>query len=176
MNSQKYPLIISIIIFLMACTKEKSADVETTGEVEEISQTAQEMSTTFTERLPQIDDDLKVKIYELQERIKIEQNNSELIKQYCQTAFVPEKNILISMGIGTRINPRTGKRITLPMYERAALLDAKRWALYGEKWLNNNYQPPFGKIKSKFSRTADIIDKVVVGDSLFLYLATDLSK
>ena len=162
-----YILFLTILIF--ACKEEKSAYEDPPLEIEE-------MSTTFAERIPQIDNDFKVKIYELQERIKIEQNNSKLIKQYCQTAFNVDKNILISMGIGTKINPRTGKRITLPMYERAAMLDAKRWALYGEKWLNTNFQPAFGEIKGNFARNAEVIDKVVVGDSLFLYLATDLSK
>ena len=83
---------------------------------------------------------------------------------------------MITMGIAKLKNPESGEIINRGMVERAAQIDAKRWAMFGTNWLMYNYEPAFTKIKGNFSRNTQVIDKVEVGDSLFLYLASDLSQ
>ena len=83
---------------------------------------------------------------------------------------------MITMGIARLTNPETGESINRRMMERTAKIDATRWALYGTNWLMYDYQPTFTEIKGNFTRKTQVIDKVIVGDSLFLYLASDLSQ
>ncbi len=168
--------LITIFVVFISCTKEKPADVKTPGEVEEISQTADELSASFAERIPQIDDYFKVNIFDLQERIKIEQDNVELRKQFCEYAFLSDKKVFVTMGIGRLHHPNTGLALARSMVERSAQMDAIRWAMYGAHWIENNFQPAFGEIKGNFTYNTQIIDKIIVGDSLFLYLASDFSK
>lgn len=165
-------IIFLLIILVFSCKQDKPADVE----VEEMSQSAEELSQTFAERIPQITDDYKVQIYDLQERIKINPENVELRKQFCQAAYSQDKMVMITMGIAKLINPETGEELNLSLVERAAQIDATRWALYGTNWLMYDYEPAFTKIKGNLNRNSQVIDKVTVGDSLFLYLASDLSK
>jgi len=160
------------VLFFISCKQDKPADVE----VEEMSQTSEELSKTFVERIPQINNDFKVNIYELQERIKIEPENMDLRKQFCASAYSAEKMVMVTMGIARLTNPESGETINRGMVERAAQIDATRWALYGTNWLMYDYQPAFMEIKGNFTRKTQVIDKVVVGDSLILYLASDLSQ
>ena len=169
---KRYFVVLLSLLFVVSCKQDKPADVE----VEEISQTADELSQSFTERIPPITDDLKVTIYELQERIKIEPDNVDLRKQFCTSAYSTEKMVMVTMGIARLTNPETGESINRGLMERAAKIDATRWALYGTNWLMYDYQPTFTEIKGNFTRKTQVIDKVIVGDSLFLYLASDLSQ
>ena len=169
---KKCLLILLFVLFFISCKQDKPADVE----IEEMSQTAEELSESFTKRIPQITDDFKVNIYELQERIKIEPDNVDLRKQFCASAYSTEKMVMVTMGISLMTNPETGETINRGMVERAAKIDATRWALYGTNWLMYDYQPAFKEIKGNFTRKTQVIDKVIVGDSLFLYLASDLSQ
>lgn len=164
---------IFLLIFLtFSCSKDKSSD----SELEEVTETAEEKSVSFIERIPEVNDNLKVRIYELQEKIKIYPNDIELRKKFCETAYLPEKMVLITMGIARKTNPEVGEPIANSMVERSAKLDATRWALYGTNWLMYDYQPAFVDIKGNFTRNTQEIDKITVGDSLFLYLASDLSN
>jgi hypothetical protein len=163
---------IIIYISFFSCQTDKPADVE----VEEMSQAAEELSQSFTERIPQMTDDFKVSIYELQERIKINPENKDLRKQFCEAAYSNEKMVMVTMGIARLKNQENDEPINRGMVERAAKIDATRWALYGTNWLMYDYEPAFTEIKGNFTRKIQVIDKVVVGDSLFLYLASDLSQ
>jgi hypothetical protein len=169
---QKYFFIFLFILFFISCKQEKPADIE----VEEMSQTAQELSKSFAERIPEINNDFKVNIYELQERIKIDPENVDLRKQFCESAYSADNMLLITMGIARMTNPETGEAINRGIVERAAQIDATRWALFATNWLMYDYQPAFTEIKGNFTRKTQVIDKLVVGDSLFLYLASDLSQ
>lgn len=169
---QKYLLIFLFSLFLFSCNKDKPADVE----MEEMSQTAEELSQSFIERIPEINNNFKVNIYDLQERIKIDPDNVELRRKYCASAYSAEKMVMVTMGIARLTNPETNEPITQSMVERAAQIDATRWALFATNWLMYDYQPAFTEIKGNFTRKTEVIDKVVVGDSLFLYLASDLSQ
>jgi len=168
---KNFILLIFIWIFV-SCNKDKPADME----MEELSQEATELLQSFAERIPQVSDDFKVNIYELQEKIKIDPDNVELRKEYCDSAYSAEKMVMVTIGIARLTNPETGEQITRSLVERSAKLDAMRWAMYGTNWLMFDYQPAFSEIKGEFTRKTEVIDKVVVGDSLFLYLASDLSN
>lgn len=168
---QKY-FILLFLVFIISCKQDRSSDVE----VEQMSQSAEELSQSFAERIPQISEDLKVHIYELQEKIKINPDDVELRKQFCQFAFSKDKMVMITMGIAKLKNPESGEIINRGMVERAAQIDAKRWAMYGTNWLMYNYEPAFTEIKGNFSRKTQVVDKIELGDSLFLYLASDMSN
>ena len=132
--------------------------------------TASFLSTT----IPDLSDDFLVSVYERQELIKISQEDETLRKNYCDESYLEEQKLFISMGIGKLTNPETGEPIPHNLAERAANIDARRWASYGELWLTNNYEPPFGKLTRTFNRTVTVINKSVVGDSLFIFVATSL--
>lgn len=165
--------IVSIftVLFCLAfyqCGNNQPRDVEKTG----TDQTKQSELTSST--LPQFSNEYLVGIYEKQELIKISEDDPELRKSFCQSAYHPENRIFVSMGIGSLKNPKTGQPISRSQAERAATLDAYRWASYGETWLNNQYEPPFGNLKTYFNRKGTVVDQSIVGDSLFVFVATEI--
>ena len=168
MKTLKFLVLIAILSLFFTCKKEKEA------EVEELSQTANETSMGRESSLPKLSDDYLVSIYEAQELIKIEQDKIDLRKSFCDIAFLKDHNKIITMGIGRLHNPKTGKSISQNLVERAAKLDAIRWAGYGQLWLKNNYSTPYGQLEGNFNKQVEIVDKAVVGDSLFLFIATNI--
>lgn len=160
-------LVISVAI-LYSCYDEKP------GEARKLEINNQKTTTFTSTTIPDLSSDYLVMVFEKQELIKISQDDKELRKKYCDESFLEEQKLFISMGIGSLRNPKTGEPIPNHLAERAANLDARRWASYGETWLKNNYQPSFGKLETNFHRTVTVIDKLTVGDSLFIFVATSL--
>jgi hypothetical protein len=166
-----YYSILCLALLLISCAKENEKEEETS--LEEINQIAEEKgSAEFN--LPELDNDYLVSVYEVQELIKMDQQDIDLRKRYCDTAYLSDYNVLISMGIAKLHNPKDGSAIPQHLAERVARLDAMRWAGYGEKWLKNNYQPDFGKLQTRANYPVQMIDKAIVGDSLFVFLATKI--
>lgn len=159
--------IICLIVF-PGCSKEKPKEAEDFD-----PRKLNTVALTST-KIPDLSSDYLVSVYEKQELIKISQENKELRKQYCDESFLEEHKLFISMGIGRLTNPESGEAIPNSMAERVANIDARRWASYGELWLTNNYEPPFGKLSKNFKRTVTVINKSIVGDSLFIFVATSL--
>lgn len=162
-------VIFTVLLFIslfMACQKEKEKEKET----EQIIQGMEEQTASGT--LPSFSNEYLVSVYESQELIKMEGNDPELRKSYCTLAYQKEQNLFISMGIARLHHPETGQAIPQYLYERAAKLDAMRWAGYGEKWLRNNFEPPFGKLESVNTRPVEMINTAIVGDSLFVFVGT----
>ena len=162
---------IFIIISLLAYTGCKS---EKGSETEEIIQTPGESSSTTSPSMPQLSDDYYVSIYEAQEMIKIYPEDRSFREKYGQQAYLKDHHLFISMGIGRLKNPENGRQIPKHLAERAAIMDARRWASYGEIWLKDNYDPPFGKLEHYFNRPQSVIKRSVVGDSLFVFMATTI--
>jgi hypothetical protein len=165
--------IISFIVIVGICSgcyedKPKEATKLNTHSRNEITLTAS--------KIPDLSSDYLVSVYENQELIKISQDDRDLRKKYCDHSYFKKENLFISMGIGSLINPETGEAIPHHLAERAATLDARRWAGYGELWLNNDYEPNFGKLNAKIKGTITVIDQTVVGDSVFVFVATSLPE
>jgi hypothetical protein len=154
---------------MISCQQEKKT------EIEELNQQAREKSSGELTGVPQLSAEYLTSIYELQELIKMDENSQNLRKNYCDRAYLEKNKLFISMGIGRIHDPNDGKKIANYLVERAAQSDAIRWASYGEIWLKENYQPPFGKLETYFNRQYQIIDRAIVGDSLFLFVATNIS-
>jgi hypothetical protein len=160
-------LVISLII-LFSCSDEEPR------EAQNIDNKNLNTVALTSAKIPDLSSDYLVSVYEKQELIKISQEDKELRKKYCDESFLGEHKLFISMGIGRLTNPKTGEAIPNNMAERAANIDARRWASYGEMWLKNNYEPKFGKLAKNFKRTVTVINKSIVGDSLFIFVATSL--
>ena len=156
-------------ILLFSCQSERPADTED-------MKTRQAVNSGTETGLPSFDNNYLVSVYEAQELVKINHEDAALRKEFCDRALVTDKNLLITMGIAQLINPKTGQPIAMANVERAAKLDAMRWASYGIQWLENNYEPPFGNIRKEFSQPVQIINRATVGDSLFLWIATNYSR
>jgi hypothetical protein len=157
--------LIMLLLFTFFSCRKKQAETETvTSKPDETSASAQSM--------PSFDNDYLVSIYEAQELIKIQQDDTDLRRTYCEKAYLPDKKLFISMGIARLHRPDNGAAIPDQMAERAARLDAIRWASYGREWLKNNYEPPFGKLTTSFQQDIEVINKAHVGDSLFVFAAT----
>jgi len=169
MNKFYLAILVSAIILLAGCESKETEETE--------SLTAKQTEQTGTTAdIPKFDNDYLVSIYEAQELIKIEQTSLELRKKFCQQAYHPDKGLLVTMGIARRINPESGQAIPVQMVERAAKLDAMRWAGYGIHWLESNYEPPFGQIQANINQQIRVIDRANVGDSLFIFIATNYQK
>jgi hypothetical protein len=163
---------LTILSGMLSCKKEKTESKEA-SEIEEVEQAVEEKTTSeFT--LPELDNDYLVSVYETQELIKMDHDNIELRKKYCQMSYFKEHGVFVSMGIAKLYNPRDGSAIARQFVERAAKLDAIRWAMYGESWIKNNFEPSFGKIANATSHPTQIINTASVGDSLFVFLATKM--
>jgi hypothetical protein len=147
----------------VSCQKEKS------DKVEEMTLTTEEGTSAET----QYSNDYLVSIYEAQELIKIDQDNRQMRIRYCEKAYKPDKNLFISMGIG-RLHQPDGTPIPQHLAERAAKLDAMRWAAYGAHWLKQDYEPSFGKIQASITQQTEFINKAKVGDSIFVFIGTQI--
>jgi len=157
-----------IVTVFSSCYDEQPREAK---KLETKSQNAAGLTSTT---IPDLSNDFLVSVYEKQELIKISQDDKELRKKYCEESYFEEHKLFISMGIGVLKNPETGEPIPHHMAEKVANIDARRWAIYGETWLENDYEPPFGKINAFFQRTVTVINKSIVGDSLFIFVATSL--
>ena len=142
--------------------------------VEKSATNTDKQVSLISSSLPQFSNEYLVGIYEKQELIKISEDNPELRKKYCESAYNPESKLLVTMGIGSLKHPVTGNPISRTQAERAAMLDAYRWVGYGETWLNNEYQPAFGKLQTYVKRRGTVVNQSVVGDSLFVFIATEI--
>ena len=166
-TTSSFVLIIGLAV-LFSCSDEKPREAQNFDK-----KNLNTVALTST-KIPDLSSDYLVSVYEKQELIKISQEDKDLRKKYCDESFLGEHRLFISMGIGRLTNPKTGEAIPTNLAERAANIDARRWASYGEMWLTNNYEPPFGKLAKNFKRTVTVINKSVVGDSLFIFVATSL--
>ena len=160
---------ICSILILIGCESKKSQETESLT-------TTQTEQAAPNEDFPRFDNQYLVSIYEAQELIKIEQNNPELRKKFCEQAYHPDKGLIVTMGIARRVNPENGQPIPMQMVERAAKLDAMRWAGYGIHWLESNFEPPFGQIETRLNQQITELDRANVGDSLFIFIATNYKK
>ncbi len=156
-------LICSLLLVLISCQKDES-------ETETITRKNNEAAVPGSS-LPSLSNDYLVSIYEAQELIKIQQDDIELRRIYCEKAFLPEHRIFVTMGIARLHNPESGLAIPDHMVEKAARLDAIRWASYAKEWMANNYEPPFGQLQTSFQPEIEIINRAHVGDSLFVFIA-----
>ena len=161
-------LILLLIVFTWSCQTEQKL------ETEEMQNVANESAAISVDALPQLSDDDYVKIYEAQELIKIYQEDKTYRQSYCKKAYLKDHKLFVSMGIGMLRHPTTGKPIPRNYAQRAALLDARRWSAYGETWLKNNYEPPFGKIEKYINQPIQTLNENIVGDSLFIFIATTM--
>jgi hypothetical protein len=160
-------IILSLVIYI-GCKGEKES------ETEELIQTPGETSSTTSPSMPQLSDDDYVSIYEAQEMIKIYPDDRSFREKYCQQAYLKDHHIFISMGIGRLTNPKNGRRIPQHLAERAAKLDAQRWSGYGEKWLKDNFDSPFGKLEHYSNKPVTVLNQSIIGDSLFVFVATTI--
>jgi hypothetical protein len=162
----KYVILLTgLLLLLLGCKSEKS------DQVEQMKISNQETSLAET-GIPDLDNDFLVSIYEAQELIKMEHDNIDLRKKYCQKAYLKEQGYFITMGIAVKNNPETGQAIAASLVERVATIDAMRWASYGQQWIKNDYEPAFGKIQAKTNPNITILNRANVGDSLFVFMAT----
>ena len=159
-------LLAGLLALLDACNTEKNA------ETENMQQPALEKSATGAPAIPDLSNDYLVGIYEAQELIKIFQDEKSFREDYCKRAYLKDYDLFISMGIGKLTNPQTGDPIPRHMARRAADLDARRWAGYGARWLSSDYEPPFGELNINFNKPVTVLEENVVGDSLFVFVAT----
>jgi hypothetical protein len=162
---KKVILLTWILLFLLGCKSEKNEQVEQ-------MKISNQESSLAEAGIPDLDNDFLVSIYEAQELIKIEHDNIDLRKKYCQKAYLKDRGYFITMGIGVKNNPETGQAIPTSFVEKSATIDAMRWASYGLQWIQNNYEPAFGKIQAKTNPNITVINKANVGDSLFVFMAT----
>ena len=165
-------LIISLCIIFIITGCEKKQEQQ----VEELVQTNEAGGQAIANDIPEVNSDYLSEIYELQERIKLDHQNIELRKKYCDKAHFPESGYVFTMGIGLLNNPETGNPIPKAMATRVAMLDAARWVGYVEMWMEEQYKPDFGVLNKQVNRPLKIIEEITLGDSLVVFYATKTDK
>ena len=167
--------IIITVIFTVAALMLSSCQTDKPADTENMEMPRSE-AASVNSGMDQYDDDYLVSVYEAQELVKIHHDDAALRKEFCDRATNRGEGTLVTMGIAQLKNPDTGQPVAMNMAERAAKLDAMRWAGYGLHWLENNYEPAFGVIKTQFNQPVQMINRAEVGDSLFVWIATNYRK
>jgi len=85
-------------------------------------------------------------IAQLQSAVQSSPNEIEARRKLVQAAVIPSRKILLAAGTG-----RTAPQQRAPLAERAAILDAYRWAAYILRWRDNPAVPEFGSIQATVS-------------------------
>jgi hypothetical protein len=159
-----------LFTFYAACDKKQDQQVE------ELTDKSEAAALTATAGIPTVSDDHLAEIFNLQERIKLDHQDIELRRSYCQKAYFPESNYIISMGVARLRNPNTGQPIPQALAERAAMIEAARWVGYVETWIDQQYQPDFGQLDIQVNRPLQVLNRLTIGDSLFVFYATKADK
>ena len=155
-----------VFLIFFSCKAEKQ-------EKEEKQNTAEQVETNepVAFKPPSLDEKYYRELFRFQEDIILNPANRKLKERYIFNAYFADYNTLITFGSARRINPETKQAIATPLIKRAALMDAKRWASYGLLWLNNDFQPDYGKIKGINSGETREVFSFDKGDSLVIALA-----
>lgn len=159
-----------ILLFVTGCNKKQDQQVE------ELIKTNEAGNAAIENNIPKVSSDYLSELFDLQERIKLDHQNIELRKTYCNKALFPESGYIFSMGIGLLSNPKSGAPIPRAMAERVAMIDAARWVGYIEMWLEQQYQPDFGSLNKQVNRPLKVINEITLGDSLIVFYATKTDK
>ncbi|MCB0282694.1 MAG: hypothetical protein H6627_04865 [Calditrichae bacterium] len=153
------------LVFFMACSEKKqqppSLQEQDSISFNESNFIKPEKSPFFYKELLKIQQQI---IHNPRERIYRE--------AYIVNAYIDNNNALISLGSARTKDPESGTEINPVMAKRAALIDAKRWAVYGLLWLNNDFKPEFGKISEQYSGVFKELYSFNHNDSLTIAIAT----
>ena len=156
-------LIVLLIWFVFAsCTEDPKPAVENPK------------NESVQNQLPTLSDEYLTRLFELQEMIRIFPEDRDFRQEYIEHCYLKDKGLFISLGFGTLHDPQSGNPIMEQYYRRAARIDAARWAAYGKSWLTNELEPPFGKLETTQIMTGQELRTTVLGDSLFLFMATPM--
>ena len=152
---------ICILFFLFACNEaEKQKDeIKTTND-------------PIPFNPPKLEQGFLEKLYFTQMEIMKNPTSRIHKEKYIFRAYIADRNTLISFGNAKSTNPSTGEKNSPALIKRAAFLDAKRWATYGLLWLNNDFQPDFGKIKDTHKGITQELLTFNKGDSLVIVIAS----
>jgi len=160
----KIIFILSTILLLVSCDE--------AGKQKEKPDEANKEDLTIPFDPPEFEQEFLESLYLIQ--MDIMKNPSSLThkEKYISDAYIADRNTLVSFGNARNTNPETGTKIAPALVKRAAILDAKRWATYGLIWLNNNFEPDFGKIKDVYNTDTKEITSFNKGDSLIIAIAS----
>jgi hypothetical protein len=154
-----------ILLFLFSCSKpEQEYKVTQTQDNEQVT------VSNFT--APDKPEFFYRELHKIQQKIMRNPASREFKEAFIYNAYIEDNNALISLGSARTKNPESGELITSSLVRRAALLDAKRWAVYGLLWLNNDFQPDFGKISETHQGVFQELYSFNSGDSLIIAIAT----
>ncbi len=132
------------------------------------------VNTVFS--VPDISEETLQELFDLQQKVNNNPGNLEYRKQLISKSYYKDNNALITFGCARKTHPATGKNIAQALLKRAAAVDAKRWAAYGQTWILNNYMPDFGKLNSTFGGMNREITSFNSGDSLVIAFAHNINK
>ena len=85
---------------------------------------------------------------------------------FLNIAYLPTRHMLVAVGAAVKYNNK--RPIPRGLVQRAALLDAKRWAAYGKSWLLWKNEPDYGKIDVYFKGYYKTMPSFTRNDSLFI--------
>jgi hypothetical protein len=159
-------ILMGLLIFF-SCKGEKQAKQEQQPDTSK--QVESNQPITFNP--PQLDENYYRELFQFQEEIILNPSDRKMKERYIFNAYFADNNTLLSFGSARKINPQTKQAIAYPLIKRAALLDAKRWGTYGLLWLNNDFEPDYGKIKGTNSGQTLEVFSFDKGDSLIIALA-----
>ena len=160
-------ILLCLIVLIFSCKQEK-----TEKSIENIDSS---ISRDITFSIPDISEESLHELFELQLRVNKNPTKLAYRKQLVEKSHFQENNALITFGCARMTHPVTGQKVAQALLKRAAIIDAKRWAAYGQTWILNNYMPDFGKLNSTFNGINQQIISFNRGDSLVIAFAHKLN-
>ena len=165
----RYVFYLCCFSFLFSCSKS-----------EQESKTAEDIGNTSAGNasinVPAQPDEYYKNLLRLQLQVIKNPDSREAKEAFIHNAYFPDGNALITVGSARTVHPESGAPISRSLVKRAALLDAKRWAVYSLLWLNNDFQPDFGKISENFDGVFKEMYSFNSGDSLIIAIALNVRQ
>lgn len=132
--------ILAILILLFACDK-KTGEKEVTSE-ESVKTEETTIDTLKLSETSQVDYGAMMEtIFQLEDSIKQNPADIELRKALVAAAYDSIKGKLYTVGYGQPDTSITSTAHAMKTSERAALIDAQRWAMFIMRWQKNPDQP-----------------------------------
>ncbi|RMG68043.1 MAG: hypothetical protein D6715_03245 [Calditrichaeota bacterium] len=144
------------------------------------SQQVQQEATGATSQrgpqIPELSPGQLQKILSLQKAILAHPDSPQLHQRVLEASLFPEHGALVTVGVGLLKKPRDGDDIPLSLAERAAMLDAQRWAAYLLQWYQHGPELAFGTLETRLVSPSRKVQQQARNDSLLLVVAFQLPR
>lgn len=162
-NKKRFYLFFFLMLTLcLYCSKGKQKEKQKPSEEEEYSITSNVEGQLYDVNINY--DSLLTVIGQLTEMVSSYPNDFELRKNLVSTCYDTLSDIILASGRGRPLISARTPTLAMKYAEKAATIDAYRWAAYIKKWHLNPTTPDIGKLSVEVS-AGQVVSKKVLPDS-----------